>query len=257
MPIAPERFYAEIDATTARLAELVSDADITLAVPSCPDWTLRQLATHVGRAHRWAAEIARTRSAEFIPFRSVPDGKFPDDPAQHAAWLNAGAHRVIEAVREAGTDPVWALGDMAPASFWARRMAHETLMHTADAELATGHAVIIAPDLAADAIDEWLGFLSGPTFGRKDPRAQALPEGRTLHVHATDDGLDGSGEWLVSHPASGVTVQPGHGKADVALTGPAARILLVLVRRLPPSDPSVKVLGDASLLERWLAQTPF
>jgi hypothetical protein len=54
-----------------------------------------------------------------------------------------------------------------------------------------------------------------------------------------------------------VTVQPGHGTADVTLTGPAARVLLALLRRLPLSDPSVEVLGDASLLEQWLAQTPF
>ncbi len=256
-PISPERFYAEIDARTARLAELVSWNDLALPVPTCPDWTLANLATHVGRAHRWAAEIVGTRSAEFIAFRAVPDGKFPDDPALQAAWLNAGARRVIETVRAAGTDPVWAFGGIAPASFWARRMAQETLMHTVDAELTTGRAVAIAPDLAADAIDEWLSFLSGPLFGRDDQRALALPAGSALHVHATDDGLDGSAEWLVSHGPSGVTVQPGHGSADVALTGPAERVLLVLVRRLPPDDPSVRVLGDASLLERWLARTPF
>jgi uncharacterized protein (TIGR03083 family) len=256
-PISPERFYAEIETRTARLADLVSDTDLALPVPACPGWTLSQLATHVGRAHRWAAEIVGTRSPEFIAFRAVPDGRFPDDPALHAAWLKAGAQRVTGAVREAGSDPVWAFGGIAPASFWARRMAHETMMHTVDAELATGHAVTIAPDLAADAIDEWLTFLSGPVFGRDDQRAQALPQGRALQVRAAGDGLDGSAEWLVSHVAADVTVQPGHGTADVTLAGPAARVLLVLVRRLPPSDPSVEVLGDASVLEQWLAQTPF
>jgi uncharacterized protein (TIGR03083 family) len=256
-PTSVERFYAEIDASTAMLAGLAGDADLALTVPTCPDWTLRQLITHVGRAHRWAAEITATRSAELIPFRSVPDGKLPGDPSQHGPWLRAGARRLIEAVREAGADPVWAFGGMVPASFWGRRMAHETLVHRVDAELATGRAVIIAPDLAADAIDEWLGFQTGPVLSRGDPRAQALPEGRVLHVHATDDGLDGTGEWLVRPAPSGVTVEPGHGKGDVALTGPAARLLLVLLRRLPPSDPAVEVFGDAGLLERWLAATPF
>jgi hypothetical protein len=31
----------------------------------------------------------------------------------------------------------------------------------------------------------------------------------------------------------------------------------VLVRRLPPDDPSVEVLGDPAALSRWLEHTPF
>jgi hypothetical protein len=54
-----------------------------------------------------------------------------------------------------------------------------------------------------------------------------------------------------------VTVEPGHGKGDVAVRGPAGRLLLVLLRRLPPDDPQVEVLGDAALLTGWLAETPF
>ena len=161
-PISADRCYAEIEASTETLAGLVDGADLTIPVPTCPDWTLRQLATHVGRAHRWAAEIAATRSAEFIPFRQVPDGRLPDDPAEQAPWLRAGAARVIAAVREAGSDPVWAFSGLRPACFWARRMAHETAVHRADAQIATGYQAEFAPDLAADAIDEWLGFLSVP-----------------------------------------------------------------------------------------------
>ena len=82
-------------------------------------------------------------------------------------------------MREAGSDPVWAFGRLRPASFWGRRMAHETAVHRADAELATGREPAFAPDIAADAIDEWLGFLSGPVNGGPDPRLEALPEGRS------------------------------------------------------------------------------
>lgn len=89
-----DRYAAEITASTATLAALIDGADLTQPVPSCPDWTLRQLATHVGRVHRWVAEMVSTRSAESIPFRSVPDGRFPDDPAQRPGWLTAGAERL-------------------------------------------------------------------------------------------------------------------------------------------------------------------
>jgi uncharacterized protein (TIGR03083 family) len=250
-----ERCYAEIEASTGTLAGLVDGADLTRPVPTCPDWTLRQLATHVGRAHRWAAQIAATRSAGMIPFREVPDGRIPDDPAQHAPWLRAGAARVIDAVREAGSDPVWAFGGLRPAGFWARRMAHETAVHRADAEIASGLEPAFAPEVAADGIEEWLTILSGPVPG--GPLLKALPDGAVLHVHATDDSLGGAGEWLVRRQGSELVVEYGHGKGDVALRGPAARLLLVLLRRVPPDDPQVQVIGDAALLTSWLANTPF
>ena len=252
-PIAVERHYAEIEASTEILAGLVHGADLTRQVPTCPDWTLRQLATHVGRAQRWAAQIVSTRSAEFIPFRQVPDGRIPDDPALHAPWLRAGAARFIEAVQEAGSDPVWAFTGLRPASFWTRRMANETAMHRADVQIAAGRRPEFEPDLAADAIDEWLGFMPG--LGAPDAHVEALPDGAVLHVHATDEGVDG--EWLVRREGQAVTVEPGHGKGDVALRGPVARLLLVLVRRVQPDDPEVEVLGDQALLTGWLAATPY
>ena len=159
-PLAADRYHAEITGSTAALAGLAGQADLGLPVPSCPGWTLRQLITHVGRAQRWAAEITRTRSAEFIPFRSVPDGRLPDDPAQRPGWLRDGAARLIASVSEAGDAAVWALGRQRPAGFWARRMAHETAVHRADAEIAIGGPPVIAPDMAADGIDEWLTELS-------------------------------------------------------------------------------------------------
>jgi uncharacterized protein (TIGR03083 family) len=73
-------------------------------------------------------------------------------------------------VQAAGSDPVWAFGEMRPASFWARRMAHETAVHRADAEIAVGRTPDLAPELAADAIDERLGMLSGAIdVPRPDP----------------------------------------------------------------------------------------
>jgi uncharacterized protein (TIGR03083 family) len=252
------RFCAEIEASTATIAGLAGQADLASPVPTCPDWTLRELAIHVGRAHRWAAEIVGTRAAEAIPMRAVPDGKFPADPAERGPWLRAGAARLIDTVQSAGGDLVWTFAGQRPASFWARRMAHETAVHRADAEIAVGRLPGLAPDLAADAIDEWLGFMSAEmTDGAGDPRLDALPAGRTLHIHATDNALAEAGEWTLRHEPSGITLSRGHHKGDAALRGPAARLLLVLVRRLPADDPAVEVIGDAAMLARWLERTPF
>jgi hypothetical protein len=41
-------------------------------------------------------------------------------------------------VREADSYLVWSFTGPTPASFWIRRMAHETLVHQADAQLAAG-----------------------------------------------------------------------------------------------------------------------
>ena len=254
--LAADRCYAEITVSTAALAALIDGADLTRPVPSCPDWTLRQLATHVGRVHRWVAEIVRTQSAESIPFRSVPDGRFPDDPGQQPGWLTAGAGRLTAELSQAGPGPVWAHGEQRPPGFWIRRMAHETAVHRADGELATGVVPVIEPDIAADGIDEWLTVMSVPHPGEPDARLAGLSPGQKLHVHA-GDVPSGQGEWLVSHGPDGIEVRREHGKGDAALRGPASGLLLVLTRRLSPAQAGAEVLGDPEVLQNWLAATPF
>jgi uncharacterized protein (TIGR03083 family) len=253
-----DRYVAEIEVSTAGLAEILAEHDLSLPIPTCPEWTLRQLVTHVGRAHRWAAEITRTRSDAFIPFREVPDGKLPDDRGEQRAWLRAGAARIAGAAREADSDLVWSFTGLVPASFWLRRMAHETLVHRADAQLAVDAEPEpdIEAEVAADAIDEWLMLLTGG-LGDAEERTNALPAGAGLHIHATDDRLGGSGEWMIRHDAGGLTIEPGHGAGDAALTGPAASLLLVLMRRRPVSDPAVSVYGDNAVVDGWLANTAF
>lgn len=258
--LTSDRYVAEIEASTAGLAEILAEHDQSLPIPTCPEWTLRQLVTHVGRAHRWAAEITRTRSEVFIPFRAVPDGRLPDDRAEQPAWLRAGAARIVDAVREADVDDlVWSFTGPAPAVFWIRRMAHETLVHRADAQLAVGAEPepVIDAEIAADAIDEWLTLLTAGILGNADEPAKPLPAGAALHIHATDDRIGGRGEWMIRHDAGGLTVEPGHGKGDAALTGPAASLLLVLMRRRPVSDPAVTVYGDSAVVDAWLASTAF
>ncbi len=268
--LTPGRYYTAITASTAALAVLVDGADLSLRVPTCPDWTLRQLATHVGRAQRWAAQIVSTRSAQAVAFREVPDGRIPDNPAEQAGWLRAGADRLVTVLGEAGDARVWAFGEQRPAGFWARRMTHETTVHGVDAQLTVPGGAgqpgagetrrpgrpAIAADVAADGIDEWLTSVAAPDGGEPDVRAAGLAAGESLHVHAADVP-DGTGEWLVSHDPAGITVCRAHQKASVALRGGASDLLLVLLRRLPADDPAVQVHGDPAVLARWLAATRF
>jgi uncharacterized protein (TIGR03083 family) len=250
--ISTERLYGEITSSTATLAGLIEGTDLTRPVPTCPEWTMRQLVTHIGRAHRWASAIVATRAAEPIPFREIPDGKLPGDQRAQAEWLNAGAAALAATVQAAGDGQVWTHNGPGPARYWARRMAHETAVHRADGQIAVGQRPQLDPVTAADGIDEWLGFLAEPGEGG-DQAGLAGLQGKLLHLHVTDEGV--TGEWMIRPCAGGITVEPGHGKGDVAVRGPAGDLLLLLMRRFPPSDPSVEVLGDAALLDVLLAAT--
>ena len=73
----------------------------------------------------------------------------------------------------------------------------------------------------------------------------------------TAEGLGAVGEWLITRTPTGINVQAGHARADVAVRGPAAKLLLVLLRRLPAGAPGTTVLGDQALLAHWLQNTPF
>ncbi len=253
-------FDAELRACTAELAE-ITFADPDRAVPTCPDWNFRQLATHVGRGHRWAAHIVTSRSTEPVAPRDVPGGKLPDDPALREQWLNDSAAEIIDAVAAADDAPVWTFIGPRPASFWARRRAHEVAVHLADAQLAAGREVVLAPAFAADGVAEWLEILTASAQGATSPvRTQATElrgDGQTLHFHATDPGLADAGEWLITRTPSGITVRQGHGRADVAVRAPAVSLLLVLTRRVPLEDPAVELHGDRGLITHWLEHTPF
>ena len=253
--ISTDLLLAEVTGSAGTLAGIAATADLTTTVPTCPDWTLRQLITHVGRAHRWAAAIVATQAAEPIPFREVPDGRLPDDPAERPAWLRDGAARLAETVT-AGSGPVWTHLGPGPASYWARRMAHETAVHRADGADRRRHPAGDRPG-GGRRRHRRMARLPARRPGRRAgrPTRPPVPEGKVVHFHATDAEADG--EWLIRGVPGGVTVAAGHGKGDLALRGPASAILLVLLRRLPPGDPAVEVIGDRSLLDAWLAATPF
>ncbi len=240
---------------TGLLADLVAAADPETPVPTCPEWTVRKLLTHVGRGHRWAATIVRTRSVGPVDPHTVADGKPPTGP-DAAGWLRDGAQALLTAVAQTGADtPVWTFTGPRPAGWWVRRRLHETTAHRADATLALGAAYRLSAELGADGVSEWLDLLSVPWRG--EGGIPPLDEGTTLHLHATDDGLGPAGEWLV-RPAGGmIDWAHGHGKATVAVRGVAVDLFLAMLRRLPASDPRLQVLGDAAVFDRWLTRTPF
>ncbi len=244
-------------------AVITSGADLAATVPTCPDWTLEQLVRHVGRTLRWTALIVRTRAEEDVPMDRVPGSEGPGAPGDAAAldaWLAESGEVVVAALREAGPDaPAWSWTGDRTAGFWARRMTHELVVHGADGALAAGRPCApVAPDVAADAVDEWLGIVQ--FVQRALPRAEAdglRTPGRSIHLHATDVPADLNAEWFIELADDGVTWRRGHEKATVALRGPLTDVLLAFYGRLPLDAPGLEVVGERELLELWLEKATF
>lgn len=252
------RFCDEVVHQTDLLLGVVEGADLSATVPTAPDWSLADLLRHVGGNLRALELAVRTGTAVTEPERQVPGhgGPAGDDPAVLAAWLSEAAGSFAGTLARAGPDlqaQVWMV--RWPTAAWARRAAHDVLVHRADAAGTVGAAFPVEADLAADAIDEFLDLLSNPLVAG----AEADPDGPgaagpagTVHLHATDAGPEVASEWLVELGSPTFTWRHAHDKATVAVRGPIADLLRVVSRRLPPDAEAVEVLGDRAVLDAWL-----
>ncbi len=244
---------ALIDETEA-FGELIRTADPATPVPTCPEWTIRQLFRHVGRGTRWAAQVVADQRDEALDPREVRDGKPPDEPDAAIDWLNDGARLLLDAVDAVGADtPVWTFIGPRPAQWWIRRRVHEAAVHRADAAIALGAQYRLTPEIAADGIDEWLERVVVEANAESSP----LDVGQTLHLHATDDGLGAAGEWTITGADDGIAWSHEHGKGDAALRGSAKDLLLAIVRRQSAADGGIEVFGDTAVWNGWLDRTPF
>ena len=183
----------------ARLRE-VADGDPSVAVPSCPEWTLADLVSHV--AHVYLHKVETMRRGQWPdPWPPEPTGESP------AALLERG-YRELEAEFGARQPSEHALTWYEPdqtVGFWIRRMTHETLVHGWDAELAVGAASRSVPDdLALDGITEILViFLKWASEQWHDDFADTLSQGDgSVLVSA------GTSNWHVTWDSAGIGVSP-------------------------------------------------
>ncbi|MFD1661663.1 maleylpyruvate isomerase family mycothiol-dependent enzyme [Streptomyces caeni] len=232
-------FIAALDRDGRLLADAAEEAGGDATVPACPEWQVRDLLRHTGMVHRWAAAFVGERRTS-----SHPGGGLPDlDGAELVAWFREGHRHLVGTLSHAEPDvQCWHfLPATSPLAFWARRQAHETAVHRIDAESARGGTpTAIAPDFAADGIDELLhGF-----HARSRSRVRS-EEPRVLRVRATD--ADGA-VWTVRLSAEPPVTEAGDAAAaDCEVTGPLAQLYLSLWNRVPFPH----VTGDASVTGLW------
>jgi uncharacterized protein (TIGR03083 family) len=245
-----DRYLAAMEAETRSFAEAVGRGDPGSRVPSCPDWSLADLCRHQGLVHRWVTKIVRSGTQERADWSDLSDREQPGDPAGQADWLLRGGLVLVELLHEHGPDTaVWGWAREQHTGWWARRMAHELLVHRIDAELALGQIGPVDAELAADSIDELLHNASAASSRAFPNRDKLRGEGGTLHLHCTDV----HGEWMLRRTPDGFAYEPGHGKGDAALRGTAAELMLLLNKRLPEGTvPDVRHLGDGAVIALWL-----
>ena len=237
----PTDYLAAVVENTLLFIRAANRAGLEAPVPTCPDWTVGELALHQGRVFRWIGAIVERQSQEFIHPRELGDPVEGENPL---VWLKDSGEEILSVLDHSDPDDLvwnWAENGPAPARFWYRRAAHEVVIHRADAEAAAGIKSEVQPaELAADGIDEFLHFLRIRT--KTDDHVQLAG---SFHFHATDV----TGEWVVEFGLSGVTVRRDHAKAAVAVQGPAAELELFLYNR--GGTEALKVFGDEAKLAKW------
>jgi uncharacterized protein (TIGR03083 family) len=223
----------------AALADAAERAGLDAEVPTCPQWQVRHLVGHQGQVHRWAGTyVATGRTDNDVELEDVP----ADDDL--LTWFRAGHARLVEALQAAPADlACWSfLPAPSPLVFWARRQAHETTIHHADAEAATGKQLDVDAALAVDGLDELLlGF-----YSRGRGRLVCDPA-LTLGIRVTDGQADDA--WTVVIGPDGRDVSRGHATGDCVVSGNASDVYQFLWNRRDRS--AVDVDGNPAVLDLW------
>ncbi|EME98985.1 maleylpyruvate isomerase family mycothiol-dependent enzyme [Streptomyces mobaraensis NBRC 13819 = DSM 40847] len=255
-----DRHRAEITGQAGRLLSHVEGVPLTAPVPSCPGWTVAHLLRHVTGALTWAGTVVAGRAAEPVPHDIVDDvePRPGDDRSTLTTGLARAAERLSGALAEAGPDTaVWSPGPLATTGFWARRMAHETAVHRADAALAAGVRYTLDDAVALDALDEWTAFAALPeAYGPRPGAPDLLGPGRTLRFEAVGTAADPLGEWLIDLTGTAPVRRRAAERAAVTVRGTPGDLLLAVYRR-PVPEGAVEVLGDAALFDLWRTRAGF
>lgn len=224
------------------LAEVALRVGLDAEVPTCPGWQLRDLLGHLGAVHRWAASYVAegrvrpcTKEEEAVFFAPPTGGALVD-------WFREGHRALVETLSAAPeTVQCWTfLPAPSPLAFWARRQAHETAIHRADAESATAAVPQWDPAFAADGIDELLnGF-----FNRRRGGLVADPA-RSMAVVASD--IDAA--WTMHIEPDRRRIAVGRQPADLTVTGPVGDLYLLLWNR--GGAGGLELYGDRAILDLW------
>ena len=234
-------------------AAVASAPSLDAQVPTCPEWTLRDLVEHLGGVQRsWAAIVAAG------PADARPDVTVSEAPRERAAllaWSADSTEQLLGALREFGPDHgcwTWWGDSQSPQTSGAvaRHQVREAMVHAYDAQITVGAPRPLGDEAALDGIDEFLSTCCAGT----DPWPH---EPAAVEYHATEGrswrlalSADGARATELPVPATAT----GQDAAGATLQGTAGELVLALYARIPVN--SLKVDGDPRLFDLLLAWDP-
>ena len=227
---------AHLVAEAARFKAAVSAAPADAPVPSCPEWTTTDLLDHLTETYDHKIQSMR--------FMRDPSGDFRiKRPGGPAAQFDGALADLLAEFGDRGPDTLsytW-YGPDQTVGFWIRRMAHETLVHRVDAELAAGAPIgLVDPELALDGIDEMLMVMLS--------WASRVDSAWMIDTITANDGLEvafdtGSASWTLLVAPNGIAILDGVAPtARATVHGDPGEMLLWLWRRLPVE--ALRIEGD-------------
>ena len=237
----PKEFWVEALHREGRdFHDAVAKSDLSLPVPSCPEWTASHLVEHLGGAYAWVRQVVEAAGEK----SDRRDAQPPDDDL--LTWFDevlAGLVTVLDAVDPDAPAWNWSTQPQV-ARFWPRRVAHETAVHRWDAQLISRLAKPVDAELAGDGVSEvldtWLP--AGRTAVKNDAqgvvRLMAQDIDRTWLVRLRANGLNLLDETALLDDAP---------EAQTQIGGTASDLLLALWGRVPVS--ALAVDGDPARFE--------
>jgi uncharacterized protein (TIGR03083 family) len=193
--------------------------DLSARVEHCGDWTLYDLADHLGRQNLWAAAGVTEQRGDY----EAPPA--PRDPAALAAWFGQTCDVLLAALDADPSAPAWTIAPPSTVGFWQRRRSLETLIHRWDAEHAVGRDTRLDPALAGDGVAEVIDTMN--------PRQVRLGRASAPEHAIRLDATDSWSSW---------TFGPGDPVATVCAR--AGDLLLMLWGRMPADHPTIAWSGD-------------
>lgn len=239
----------------AFLALVAAAPDLDVPVPTCPGWTLADLAEHIGQGRRrWATIVAvgpsDERPAGTAPSEATPA---PREPEELHEWLAASVEQLDAALREAGPDRgCWAWWDESQspltAGAVARHQVQELAVHTYDAQVALGAPQPLPDEAAVDGVEEFLSTCNATTHAW--PHEPATLDYVSTEGRAWRLALSGDGARFDRLPDGGSSTDA----ATLTARAPASQIVLSMYGRIPVR--SLETEGDLRVLDRLVEWVP-